>query len=81
MPGQPNAKRNHDFVQTTEATKTLQCRMTGMVNRSLEKMLCKNRKEIPSIDVERNFSWKTKETNNAYGYFRGCDQSQLDIHR
>jgi hypothetical protein len=52
-----------------------------MVNRSPEKMLRKNRKEILSIDVEKNSSGKTKETNNAYGYFRGCGQNQLDIHR
>jgi hypothetical protein len=46
-----------------------------------ENMLGENRKEIRSIEVEGNFSWKKKGTNSAYGYFCGCNQSQLDIHR
>jgi hypothetical protein len=50
--------------------------MTGIVNRLLEKMLGENRKEIPCIDVEEKFFLgKTKVTNNAYGYFRGCDRA------
>jgi hypothetical protein len=55
--------------------------MTGMVSRLPEKMLRKNRNEIPNVNLEGNFLWKRKQTNNAYGYSGGCDQSQSNIHR
>jgi hypothetical protein len=42
MPGQLNAKPNHD-VQSTENEKYLQCRMTLMVSRLPEKMLSKKK--------------------------------------